>query len=679
MSVGARPTTLVTRKLNADNRPDLIVANTGDSTLSILLSGSGGSLTQQPPLTLPAAPGDFAVADFNNDGTQDLAVIVGSSNQLQTFLGRDGGAFVPGPQAQVLPDSRQLAAADFNNDSRADLLVTATQNPLGLLLASVDGGFLPIRSFDAGAPDYAASTGDFDADGNADALVQRIFGIDSDLQIQYGDGTGNLAPGTAFGPNAKDPIVGDVNADGLPDIISLELLPGTPTAIVVWLNRGSRRLERATTTTCLSSTTNMVLSDLNADGKPDLIQASRTRGIGVLMNRGDGSFAPVASYGHLGSAFPVIADFTGDGVADVAVSNIAGASLSILPNVGDGRLVAPSLYLDDVYSELGHSRLADLDGDGTLDLAGLLSDSSARNIGVRFNQGNGSLGPLLLLPASASARELAVADVDGDGAGDLVTADDLGTVSVHASARDGGFFALQTSQTGIAGRTLEVAHFNGDQRADLVVGGAPGLGVCSNAGPTSFSSAATVTGVGSVFRSIVGDFDGDGRSDVAVSEDGMRIKVFTGSGDGGLRPTPLTVSPASVRDFEAGDFNGDGTLDLVFEPGNLTLTVVLNERDGGFRAGAPLTLVGYPDGLSAIVRPDGGSGLVVAQSGLSSTPIQVSIFASDSAGTLSKVADFALADSPQGVLTGDLDRDGRLDIVITHRRSHLVFPNVCLP
>lgn len=680
LSVGARPTTLETRELNGDGRPDLIVANSGDSTISVLLSGSGGALTLQAPLMLSAAPEELAVADFNGEGTQDLAVIVASSNQLQTFIGRDGGSFVPGPQAQLLPDSRQLAVGDFNNDSRADLLVAATLNPLGMLLGSADGGFLPIRSFDAGVLTYAVRAGDFDSDGNDDALIQRIFGTDSDLQIHYGDGSGNLTAGAVFGSGAKGPIVGDVNADGLLDVVSLQLLGGSPNSIVVWLNRGNRVLERASSAQCIESLINMVLADLNADGEPEIIQASRTRGVGVLMNRGDGSFTAAVSYGHLGSAFPTVADFTGDGVPDVAVSNLGSASLSVLPNVGDGRLVAPALYVDDVYTEVGRSRLADLDGDGTLDLAGLLSDFPAMKVGVRFNQGRGVLGPLQLLDAVPSARELGVPDVNGDGVADLVTADDVGSVSVFPSSGDGGFLPLQTSQTGLAARSLDVADFSGDQRADLLVGAAPGLGIAVSTGSASFSSPAATPGVGNVSRAIAADFDGDGRSDVAVADDGMRIRVFSGTGDGGLRPTPVFTSAAvSARDLEAGDFNGDGALDLAFERGDLSIALLLNERDGGFRAVAPFALVGYPAGFSPVALRDGGVGLIVPLNGLSNTPMQVSVLTSDSAGTLSKLSDFAVADAPQGVVLGDLDRDGRVDVVTTHRRSHLVFPNVCLP
>ena len=147
-------------------------------------------------------------------------------------------------------------------------------------------------------------------------MLARAFGAGrNDLETLYGDGSGNLAESPPLPAGNYAPLVTDVNGDGRQDIVALNL---DVASIVVMLNRGGRVFEASSELASLLAPGSLVAADLNADGRPDLIENAPRKGVGVLMNRGDGSyFAPVL-YDRR-DVSPVVADFTGDGVPDIAV------------------------------------------------------------------------------------------------------------------------------------------------------------------------------------------------------------------------------------------------------------------------------------------------------------------------------------------------------------------------
>lgn len=283
--------------------------------------------------------------------------------------------------------------------------------------------------------------------------------------------------------------------------------------------------------------------------------------------------------------------------------------MSILPNLGDGRLAVPKVYLDGVIYHTAETTLVDLDGDGALDLADLMSTTPVMKLSIRYNDGHGFLGPARLLDAVPTAEALAAIDVDDDGIDDLITANQVGNVSVFTNRRDAGFLPIQTSQTGLAGRTVDSA-----------------------------------------------DFNGDGRPDVAALDGNISgFAVFLGQGDGRLGPARRYANTLGVRALGSGDFNGDGAADLVAAVTDGTLRVSMNDRDGGFVAAAPISISGYPNSLAAAdLNGDGRADLVVAQAGGLGTFPAVTLLYSDALGVLSRSASFPVIYPPSGVAVGDL-------------------------
>jgi hypothetical protein len=170
----------------------------------------------------------------------------------------------------------------------------------------------------------------------------------------------------------------------------------------------------------------LAIADLNGDGKPDLAAPNDANTVSVLLNRGDGRYAPRRHYatGH-GPESLVIADLNGDGKPDLATANAYASAVSVLLNRGDGRFEPRSDYATG--ADPGSIAIADLNGDGKPDLA--TANFHADTVSVLLNRGDGSFTPPSDYATGAGLGSLALADLNGDGRQDVLTSDG-NTVSV---------------------------------------------------------------------------------------------------------------------------------------------------------------------------------------------------------------------------------------------------------
>src|SRR5215831_2637703 len=255
----------------------------------------------------------------------------------------------------------------------------------------------------------------------------------------------------------------------------------------------------------------------------------------------------------------------------------------------------------------------DFNGDGKPDLVVTFSDSldaGGRQLLVLMGNGDGRFAARNNMDLGQSFLLVAAVDVNGDKKADLIiTAPFNGDSFVLPGNGDGTFQAPRMVGSGV----LRVADFNGDGKPDLLCAGLvvrPGNGDGTFGSPLVTPAAQNFTALNFAGAIAVGDFNGDGKLDIAHTSAwhdafGM-VWVWLGNGDGTFRPLPPNDlfsnggNSPSAPQVAVGDFNGDGRLDLAIGAGSFTLLtgptsfigILLGNGDGTFRKGTTVSLFG---------------------------------------------------------------------------------------
>jgi hypothetical protein len=360
---------------------------------------------------------------------------------------------------------------------------------------------------------------------------------------------------TVSNGNTGPALLLDADADGDLDLV-------VPTAIrAVSLNDGRGNFTPTATSLSYSAAYHSV-TDLNNDGNLDLLLAEGQSPVVPLLNTGTGSFVPRPSLaGNSGVTSSVVAgDVDGDGDQDVLVGMAyfgtpgSGAppfdKVTVYLNQGTGSFAAgfPVTVAYNIFA----MTLADLNNDGALDLlatTGSIFNNVGNGVSVRLNDGTGHFSGGGNVPSNGPHR---VADVNGDGFLDLLAVDNQNAV-VRVYLNDGrGSFSVGTPMlVGFGPTTLAVADLDGDGDVDLLTGNDAGTGGYSlsirlNNGQGVFSGGSDPSLTAAPTTLAVGDVDGDGDVDVALGSNNLGIvRMLLNSGTGAaLAATPAAPATA---------------------------------------------------------------------------------------------------------------------------------------
>jgi hypothetical protein len=680
--------------LDGDGKPDIVTANLNNTSISVYrnISNQGtisvNSFAPRIDFTTNANPAYLALSDLDGDDKPEIIVSHTGTNSISIFRNTSSTGSISASSFAAKTDFTTdgylagLAIGDLDGDGRPDIAVGGlTSKKISILKNTSTPGSITISSFTlnvtypTGNYNYSVAIGDLDGDGLPDIVVTNTndnnFSIFRNTMISVPPTITSFTPtagsigttvtitGTNFNTTAANNIVyfGAVKGTVI-TATTTQLLVKVPTGatyqpITVTVNGltayssasfiitfpGSRIIDANSFSPSISFTTasgsqHLVVCDMDGDGKPDILvtdagDAGRGDTISVLRNISTSgsitanSLAPKVDF-QTGGKYPwtpAIGDLDGDGKPDFVVPNATGNNISIFLNTSIAGSFTASSFAPRIDLATGNlptcTAIGDLDGDGKPDIAVSNASSNTvsvfRNIITAGSMTTSSFAAKVDFTTGTYPNAVAICDVDGDGHPDLVVANyNNNTISVLRNTSTSGSisFALKVDFT--AGQNpcrISVGDLDGDGKSDFIITNVTGTSNTvsifrntSTPGSITTSSLAPkvdiITGT-APWEVALGDVDGDGKPDIAVSNDlSSSVSVFKNISTPGSMSTSSFVSKIDFmigmqpQGIAFGDVDGDGKPDLVVAVPPTTLLAFRNKIDGGNTApAAPKNLI----------------------------------------------------------------------------------------
>ncbi len=325
--IGKGPVSVAAADLNGDRQPDLAIADPESGNIYVKLATGNGQFGNAIAYPLGSQPSALAIADLNGDGKPD--VIAADSSGLDVLLGNGNGTLGAVKTFPAGGSLSSLAVADFNSDGKPDVAsANAAAGAVSLFLGTGDGAFQNARAIPlpGGLAPSSVVSGDFNGDGKPDlvvALGQDFMPGALAVLLGKGDGTFQAPVNIALpGPILGKLAVGDFNGDGHLDIVAaVQASPGS-NQIVVLLGNGNGSFQTPLLTKTATGAPMIAVTDLDGDGKQDLLLADccGLAEASLMIGNGDGTFQPEVNFPSGPDPKGIaVADFDGDGKPDFAI------------------------------------------------------------------------------------------------------------------------------------------------------------------------------------------------------------------------------------------------------------------------------------------------------------------------------------------------------------------------
>ncbi len=440
-----------------------------------------------------------ALVDVNGDGILDI-VLRSYYGGVATLLGTGDGAFAAPSSVATGPYNLALVA-DLNNDGRPDYIFWTFVSPLDPNYVA-DENFVVWLNTPAG---FVSST----YPGSA---MTSIYGVDT---------------------------VADVNGDGFPDLIGFTS-GSSSSPVGVRYNDGTGHfgpIVAIPSGAPLGGGSSVLVGDLNGDGIPDIV-ATFGSSFSIILGTGNGNFAPPITVSGSGAGTGALADLNQDGNLDLVVvsSNASGEEFArVFLGDGHGHLTASGTYLisTEAFSQIPSVTVADLNGDGIPDLAYTDSDG----VYVLLGDGFGRFANGILLPIALNSAPLIASDLTGDGLTDLIVNTHSNTglaVLTNVSTAAANSFVASTAAGSLWSNGANWSLGAGPETGDSATIGQASIDDTPNLNLTSIT--ATYNGSVDVTSGVLtlGTFAGGPNTELAAGGAGVTVSVSNVVGTGAV-------------------------------------------------------------------------------------------------------------------------------------------------
>lgn len=549
-----------------------------------------------------SSPQTLEFADVDGDGFVDVVTQDAFAKKLLVLRGDGvGGLAMPTSISTTTTPGRTLPR-DVQGDGVVDLVTqvvvsTGTTAPVEARLGVGAGSFAPpITSI---AQNGFIDLADVDLDGDLDLLngTLQSHGISE----MVGPGTFATPVTLNCAGNLQwDGLFADVDADGWPDVVttaselrSIGVLPGTGKFTFSLLSTIEPPLTTGTTPS------HVAYADANADGELDLVSASDTilPKLSIRLADGSGGFGPPNVTAMPASLQALrVTDFDVDGWDDILAkySSSTAQGLAALRGSGQAQFVLAGLHAvkpPNTNYAIGAFDVGDVDRDGDQDV--VVGGFNAPEVGVMFHTGFGVFAPATFSPSVGSfgVTSTSLAELDGDGVLDLAVvqaSSPTAQVLLMKGSTNGQFAHVGSLAAPGPCGFAAFANLNSDGMPDLVAWSrAATTGAVMSfvgTGPFQFTSSTTHSLSSWVVTSsyVVTDIDHDGYDDLLAASSGFGRLVFAQSdGAGGLRPPRLFVTPSGMTSVLVHDVDDDARPELtVGSTTNAGIWILPGQLDG---------------------------------------------------------------------------------------------------